>query len=35
MAIQTIEYLKSRFESGDFPDANDFQDLIDSCYNMS
>jgi hypothetical protein len=26
----SIEYLKSRFETGDRPDGNDFQDLIDT-----
>jgi len=35
MALQTIEYLKSKFETGDLPDQNDFQDLIDSCYNLT
>ena len=35
MAIQSLEYLKTRFESGDFPDQNDFGDLIDSCYTAS
>lgn len=35
MAIQQISYLKSKFEKGDFPDQNDFHDLIDSSYNYS
>lgn len=35
MAIQTREYLKSRFENGDVPTASDFADLIDSAYNKS
>jgi hypothetical protein len=35
MAYQTADYLKSKFEDGDFPDANDFGDLIDSCHNNS
>lgn len=35
MANQTITYLKSRFEKGDYPDETDFQDLLDSCYNYS
>jgi len=35
MAEQTITYLKSKFEKGDFPDQNDFHDLLDSCYNFS
>jgi hypothetical protein len=26
----SIDYLKSRFETGDRPDGNDFQDLIDT-----
>lgn len=30
MARVDIEYLKSRFETGDRPDGNDFQDLIDT-----
>lgn len=33
MAVKTIEELKSYFESGDFPDQSQFEDLIDSCYN--
>lgn len=35
MAIQTAEYLKSKFEKGDFPDQVDFTDLIDSSINSS
>ena len=30
MAIQTIEYLKSKFETGDIPIEDDFVDLIDT-----
>jgi hypothetical protein len=30
MARVDIEYLKSRFETGDRPDGQDFQDLIDT-----
>ena len=35
MAIQSLSYLKSKFEKGDFPDQNDFHDLLDSSYNYS
>lgn len=35
MATQSLTYLKSRFEKGDFPDQDDFHDLLDSCYNYS
>lgn len=35
MALQSLTYLKSRFEKGDYPDENDFKDLIDSCFNYS
>ena len=35
MAYQTLTYLKSRFEKGDYPDQNDFNDLLDSCFNYS
>lgn len=31
----SIEYLKSRFETGDRPDGNDFQDLIDTLVAQS
>lgn len=30
MSVVTTTYLKSRFESGDFPNAQDFIDLIDT-----
>lgn len=30
MSVVTTTYLKSRFESGDFPDEQDFIDLIDT-----
>lgn len=30
MSLQTIAYLKSRFQSGDFPTEQDFIDLIDT-----
>lgn len=33
MSIQTINFLKSRFESGDAPTSADFSDLIDSTYS--
>lgn len=35
MAIQSLAYLKTRFEKGDYPDQNDFNDLIESCFNYS
>lgn len=35
MATQSLTYLKSRFEKGDYPDETDFKDLLDSCYNYS
>jgi hypothetical protein len=35
MAIRTAEYLKSRFEKGDLPSQEDFEDLIDSSVNNS
>ncbi len=35
MAIQTAEYLKSKFEKGDLPTQEDFIDLIDSSINGS
>ncbi len=35
MALQTLTYLKSKFEKGDLPDQNDFHDLLDSCFNYS
>jgi hypothetical protein len=35
MAIQTSEYLKTKFEKGDLPSQDDFSDLIDSCINSS
>lgn len=31
----SIDYLKSRFETGDRPDGNDFQDLIDTLVAQS
>jgi hypothetical protein len=33
MAVKTLQYLRSRFETGDIPNQTDFIDLIDSCYN--
>lgn len=33
MAIQTSTYLKSKFETGDFPTQNDFGDVIDTMMN--
>ena len=30
MAVKTRSYLKTRFQSGDQPDAQDFTDLLDS-----
>ena len=33
MAIRTLQYLKTKFETGDLPTQADFTDLIDSCYN--
>ena len=35
MAIQSLAYLKTKFEKGDYPDQNDFNDLIESCFNYS
>jgi hypothetical protein len=35
MAIQTADYLKTRFEKGDLPSQEDFSDLIDSSINSS
>ena len=35
MAIQSKEYLKSVFETGDSPVEKDYIDLIDSCFNNS
>ena len=35
MSIQTPEYLKSKFEKGDYPSQEDFSDLIDSSINSS
>jgi len=34
MSIQSINYLKSRFESGDAPTSADFTNLIDTTYNF-
>ena len=33
MSIQTSNYLKTRFETGDTPSAQDFSDFIDSTIN--
>ena len=35
MAFQQYEYLIGKFEDGDFPTGQDFNDLIDSTYNFS
>ena len=34
MSEQSIGYLKSKFEAGDVPSAQDFVDLIDSTYSV-
>ena len=34
MSEQSISYLKSRFEPGDYPSSQDFNDLIDSTYSV-
>jgi len=34
MSEQSKSYLKSRFEAGDVPSSQDFQDLIDSTYSV-
>jgi hypothetical protein len=33
MAYQSKENIKSKFEKGDLPSQEDFENLIDSCYN--
>jgi hypothetical protein len=35
MASQQYDYLIGKFEDGDFPNGQDFKDLIDSTYNFS
>lgn len=35
MAVQAKDYLKTRFESGDTPSAQDFTDLVDSLVAVS
>jgi hypothetical protein len=35
VAIRDKEYLKSVFETGDFPIESDYVDLIDSCFSNS
>lgn len=34
MSTQSLDYLKSRFEPGDYPSSTDFNDLIDSTYSV-
>jgi len=34
MAIITIEQLKAKFESGDWPRSVDYMDLIDTLYTI-
>jgi len=33
--IRSIEYLKTKYETGDVPSQNDFYDLLDSCYGVN
>jgi hypothetical protein len=35
MPMVSLQDLKEKFQTGDIPTAEDFIDLIDSCYNYS
>lgn len=35
MAVQTVNYLKEKFNNLKTPNGQDFSDLIDSCHNLS